>query len=283
MSSGPGPAPGPDGVRRIERAPELAARAADAHKGDFGTVVVVAGSRGMLGAAVLCARGALRGGAGLVRVGLPEDLLSLLPLAVPEATTFVRDGDALQEQLASADAIVVGPGLGNCAATRRLVQLALRHGRAPIVFDADALNVLAPLTAPIEASAPVVLTPHPGEAARLLSVATADVQGDREAAAGQLCEASGAIVVLKGAGTLVRDAGRCFCNDTGNPGMATGGSGDVLAGLLGALLARGLDPFDAACIAVHVHGRAGDRIAAQFGQSGLCASDLPAAIAEVLP
>jgi hydroxyethylthiazole kinase-like uncharacterized protein yjeF len=150
------------------------------------------------------------------------------------------------------------------------------------VLDADALNVLAPWRRPLAAAAPLVLTPHPGEAARLLGRSTAAVQDDRHAALRELCRRSGAVVVLKGARTLVGDGARWFENDTGNPGMATGGAGDVLAGLLGALLAQGLSPFAAACLAVHVHGRAGDRVARRLGEAGLIASDLPLAIAEEL-
>ncbi|HEX6812758.1 MAG TPA: NAD(P)H-hydrate dehydratase [Planctomycetota bacterium] len=266
-------------VRTLAR---LRPRAANAHKGDFGTVLVVAGSEQMLGAAVLCASGAQRGGAGLVRVALPAALQPLLPLAVPGATTLSRSTAELLKAVANATAVVVGPGLGATAATRSLVRAVLRASRVPVVLDADALNVLAPLAAPLASRAPLVLTPHPGEAGRLLGSDSGSVQADRPRALRALCERSGAVVVLKGAGTLVGDAGRCYTNRSGNPGMATGGSGDVLAGLLGALLAQDLAPFDAACLAVNVHGRAGDAVAKELGQRGLLASDLPLAIAKVL-
>lgn len=270
-------------MKRVRRVPKLPARAEGAHKGDFGRVLVIAGSATMLGAAVLCARGAVRGGAGLVRVLLPDELVPLLPLALPEATTGSRSAASLRSQLAAADAVVVGPGLGATASTRQCVQRVLRAPEPAVVLDADALNVLAPLAARAARRARLVLTPHPGEAARLLGTSTAAVQQDRDAAVSELCRRSGAVVVLKGARTLVADGARCFVNTTGNPGMATGGSGDVLAGLLGAVLAAGLEPFDAACLAVHVHGAAGDLIASRRGQAGLAASDLPEAIAEVLP
>ncbi|MBM4062746.1 MAG: NAD(P)H-hydrate dehydratase [Planctomycetes bacterium] len=270
------------GMKFVQRVPRLPRRARDAHKGDFGTVLVVAGSESMLGAAILCARGALRGGAGLARVALPAALQPLLPLGEPNATTVARAGRPFQAALRAAGAVVVGPGLGTGRSTRALVRAVLATGEAPAVLDADALNVLAPLRAPLASRRPLVLTPHPGEAARLLGTDAASVQRDRAAALRELCARSGAIVVLKGAGTLVGDGAWAFRNKTGNPGMATGGSGDVLAGLLGALLARGLPPFDAACLAVHVHGRAGDRIAARLSEHGLCASDLPLAIAEEL-
>ncbi|MFM1873214.1 MAG: hypothetical protein RL398_2636 [Planctomycetota bacterium] len=264
--------------------PQLPTRARDGHKGSFGTVLVVAGSPTMLGAAVLAATAALRGGAGLVQVALPPRLVSLLPLAVPCATTLGRGRD-LDAALGKADAVVVGPGLGGGAATKSLVARVLRLARGPIVVDADGLNALAPLSAARRrslAGSRVVLTPHPGEAGRLLGTTSSAVQKDRDAALAELCARSGATVVLKGAGTLVGDGTRCFHNRTGNPGMATGGTGDVLAGLLAALLAQGLAPFEAACLAAHVHGKAGDRVARRLGEVGLIAADLPTAIAEEL-
>lgn len=274
-------------MKIVRRVPRLLPLARDAHKGDCGNVVILAGSEGMLGAAILCATAAMRGGAGLVRVALPAPLLSLLPLAVPCAMTLLRGvpgrgAAALRAAIGAADAIVVGPGLGATAATGSLVRMVLAAAKAPIVLDADALNVSCPLRRPLRAKAPLVLTPHPGEAARLLGTTAAAVQQDRAGALRELCQRSGAVVVLKGAATLVGDGEQCFVNGTGNPGMATGGSGDVLAGLLGALLAAGMEPFAAACLAVHVHGKAGDRVAQRSSERGLIASDLPLAIAEVL-
>ncbi|HEU4419319.1 MAG TPA: NAD(P)H-hydrate dehydratase [Planctomycetota bacterium] len=266
-------------VRTVAR---LRPRQANAHKGDFGTVLVVAGSEAMLGAAVLCANGALRGGAGLVQVALPAALQPLLPIAVPGAVTLSRHAGPLQRAVSAATAIVAGPGLGMTAATRALVRAILRGSRGPVVLDADALNVLAPLETRPRSRSALVLTPHPGEAGRLLGSDSRRVQADRAGAVQALCKRSGAVVVLKGAGTLVCDGTRCYTNRTGNPGMATGGSGDVLAGLLGALLAQGLLPFEAACLAVETHGRAGDLVAKNLGQRGLLAQDLPLAIAQVL-
>jgi len=269
-------------MKTIRTVPKLSARPRDAHKGDFGTVLVVAGSEGMLGAAILCATAALRGGAGLVRVALPAALRPLLPLAQPCATTVLRSAVAVRDAVGGADAVVVGPGLGTGSATRSLVRSVLRDSVVPVVLDADALNVLAPLRGPLVTRGGLVLTPHPGEAARLLGTTAAAVQADRPEALRELCARSGAVVVLKGASTLVGDGHQCYQNRTGNPGMATGGSGDVLAGLLAALLAQGLPPFAAACLAVHVHGKAGDLVADRLSERGLIASDLPAAIAEVL-
>ena len=246
------------GVDDLARLPH---RAQDAHKGSFGTVLVVAGSEGMLGAAILAARGALRSGAGLVRIAVPASLRSACAIAVPAATTVDRDRE-LDAALPLADAIVCGPGLGEGA--RPLVDrvLARPHG-APVVLDADGLNAIAPLDRTLPG--PVVLTPHPGEGARRLGVpGPAAIQQDRAAAVDELCARAQAVVVLKGASTIVGDASRRFVNPSGNPGMATGGSGDVLAGAIGALLAQGMDPFDAASLGVFVHGLAGDRVAAEL-------------------
>ncbi|MCC6782822.1 MAG: NAD(P)H-hydrate dehydratase [Planctomycetes bacterium] len=269
-------------MTRIDIVPKLALRARDAHKGSFGTVLVAAGSQGMLGAAILVARAALRGGAGLVRAALPHDLMNAFTVAVPPATTVDRDDSSVASLCVGVAAIVVGPGLGASEDTRRFVDtLLLARGTTPVVLDADALNVLAPWTDGRRV-APAVMTPHPGEAARLLATSVAHVQRAREAAALALASRRGTTVVLKGAGTIVTDGERVFVNTTGNPGLATGGSGDVLAGLLGALLAQGLSPFEAARLAVHVHGAAGDRVAAQLSEPGLCADDLPVAIAAEL-
>jgi hydroxyethylthiazole kinase-like uncharacterized protein yjeF len=265
-----------DGVPRLPRRPR------DGHKGTFGTVLVVAGSHDMLGAAILCATAALRGGAGLVQVAVPAALQPFVACAVPPATTVARRGAAFAAAVAGASAIVVGPGLGNGAATRVLVRGLLQASTVPLVLDADALNALAPLRTPLGGRGPVVLTPHPGEAARLLGTTVSRVQQDRAAALRALCERSGGVVVLKGARTLVGDGAARFTNRTGNPGLATGGTGDVLAGLLGALLAQGMPPLAAARLAVHVHGAAADRLARQLGEAGLIASDLPLAIAAEL-
>ena len=270
-----------DERRVVRHAPKLPRRKPAAHKGDFGTVVVVAGSATMPGAAILCARAALRGGAGRVQLGLPDDLLAICIAAVPGAIGVGR-GAALDAALVDAAAIVLGPGLGVGADARRLVARVLRRARSPIVVDADALNVLAPLRRPLRTSATAVLTPHPGEAARLLGTTAAEVQADRMTAATTLQQRSGAVVVLKGAGTIVCAADATFTNRTGNPGLATAGSGDVLAGLLAACLAQGMAPFDAACLSVDVHGRAGNRVAKRLSEAGLCAEDLPLAIAEEL-
>ncbi len=268
-------------VKRVVKIPGLPRRRRDGHKGDYGTVLLVAGSHGMLGAAILAARGALRGGAGLVRACLPLSLVTPFTVAVPSATSLPRTGSP-GRWLRGVDAVVVGPGLSTATSSRNLVRAVLRSSGAPMVLDADGLNVLGPLKGKLSAKAPVILTPHPGEAARLLRLEKVELQADREAAALELATRSGRIAVLKGARTIVTDGTRMFVNRTGNPGLGTGGSGDVLAGLLGSLLAQGMDPFDAACLGVNVHGAAGDLVAARLSEPGLIAEDLPLAIAEVL-
>ncbi len=268
-------------MKRVTRIPARPDRPLDAHKGAFGTLTLLAGSDGMLGASILAARGALRGGVGLCRACLPRGLMAPFTVAVPSATTLART-PALRGFFASTDAIVVGPGLGTGQEARKQVRQVIRGSTVGIVLDADGLNLCAPLRRPMTAAAPVVLTPHPGEAARLLNTDSASVQKDREAAVSDLVGRSGQTVVLKGARTLVADGIHIYENQTGNPGMSTGGSGDVLAGLMGALLAQGMDPFDAAVLAVHLHGKAGDLVADRLSQSGLIAEDLPLAIAEVM-
>lgn len=276
MSSPSDPPPNAKGVP-----PTLPPRSPDDHKGTFGTVLVVAGSRGMLGAAILAARGALRGGAGLVRACLPANLMAPLTVAVPSATTLSRS-TPVARWLEGVDAVLAGPGLSNTPGTRKLVRELVSRCEVPLVLDADALNSLAPVEGRLEARSVLVSTPHPGEAARLLGSTAAAVQRDRQRAAARLVKAVGGVIVLKGSRTIVTDGSQHYTNTTGNPGMATGGSGDVLAGLLAALLAQGMDPFGAACLAVHAHGRAGDLVAERLSQTGMIAEDLPDALAEVL-
>ena len=183
------------------------------------------------------------------------------------------------------DAVVCGPGPVDERRTpgKLLEQLfAASAATVPTVLDADALNLLAPLDRSLPGPGPIIITPHPGEAGRLLGSDSRSVQADREAAVLELSARAGAVAVLKGAGTLVSDGERLYQNQSGNPGLATGGSGDVLTGLMAALLAQGMAVFDAACFAVHVHGAAGDRVAARLSEAGLCAEDLPEAIAAEL-
>jgi NAD(P)H-hydrate epimerase len=277
-------------------------RRREAHKGDFGHVLVVAGSVGKTGAAVLAAGGALRAGAGLVTVATPEPCLAVVAAARPEAMTEPLPASAkggiheaalarLLDLAGERDAVVLGPGLGLEPGTRELVRAFVRACPVPLVVDADGLNALAAgggdpgaLDA-VRREAATVLTPHPGEMGRLLGESTADVQKERPEAAAALARASGAVVVLKGERTLVAEpSGRSAVAGTGNPGMATGGTGDVLAGVVGSLLARH-GALLSATAAVVVHGRAGDLAAGERGEEGLTAGDvveaLPAAIESV--
>lgn len=268
-------------MKPITKVPPLPDRPATGHKGTFGTVSLLAGSNGMLGAAILAARGALRGGAGLCRACLPPDLMAPFTIAVPAATTLART-PTLSGFCERSTAAVVGPGLGQEKSAGEQVEFVLRQHTGPVVLDADGLNLIAPVRHRIAARAPLVLTPHPGEAARLLEIDRDTIVADRIYSVRTLAERTGQIVVLKGKDTLVADGTRVFRNGTGNSGLATGGTGDVLAGLIGALLAQGMDPFDAACLAVHLHGKAGDLVASRLSPAGLCAEDLPIAIAEVM-
>ncbi|MDX5371523.1 MAG: NAD(P)H-hydrate dehydratase [Pseudomonadaceae bacterium] len=259
--------------------PRLAPRARTAHKGSFGQVLVIGGDHGFGGAALLGAESALRGGAGLVSLATrPEHLaasLARLPevMCRPTESTYQLPGLCQR-----ADVLVVGPGLGQQAWGRSLLSAAAASSR-PQVWDADALNLLA--TGVVELPADSLITPHPGEAARLLGIARAAAQADRPAAALALAQKYQAVVVLKGAGSLVAAPdGRLRLCDRGHPAMAGAGLGDVLAGLLGALRAQGLAAFEAACLGVWLHASAGQRLGIQG--RGLAASDLIPTIRQLL-
>ncbi len=261
--------------------PVLPRRCRDSHKGRYGHVLVIGGEHGMGGAIVLASEAALRTGAGLVSVATRADHVTALMTRRPEAMAHaVDDASGLALLLARADALALGPGLGQGGWSRALFEAALATGR-PCVIDADALNLLAESPRPVPFA---VLTPHPGEAARLLGVDTAHVQADRLNAAQMLSRRYQCAVVLKGAGSLVAAPGQITRVSTdGNPGMASGGMGDALTGVIATLLAQGHDAFDAASMGTWLHARAGDR-AAQAGEAGMLASDLiaqlPATLAE---
>ncbi|HLY36386.1 MAG TPA: NAD(P)H-hydrate dehydratase, partial [Candidatus Binatia bacterium] len=227
----------------------LRPRAREAHKGDFGHVLVIAGSRGKTGAALLATQGAARAGAGLTTLAVPAVLQPVLEGQVREAMTTAlpepTDAAALDELLAARAAVVCGPGLGLDDETRARVAAVVRRTKAPLVLDADGLNAIAGTTVLRERPAPTVITPHPGEMARLVGGDTGRVQGDRLGVARAFARTENVVVVLKGARTIIAapDGGAAIC-PTGNPGMASGGMGDVLAGIVGGLLAQGLAPFD---------------------------------------
>ncbi len=249
----------------------LAPRGRTAHKGHFGHVLVIGGELGMGGAARLAGEAALKSGAGLVSVATRGEHVPGLVAGRPELMARgVERPEELAPLVERATVIALGPGLGTGEWGRALWEAALDTG-LPLVLDADGLNLLAEFR---RERADWILTPHPGEAARLLGCDTAAVQADRPAAVREIAQACRAVVVLKGAGSLVAAPdGRLRLCDRGNPGMATGGMGDVLTGLVAGLLAQGLEPFDAAAAATALHARAADRAAAG-GERGLAASDL---------
>lgn len=250
----------------------LAPRRRGAHKGDFGHVLVIGGDHGMAGAVRMAAEAAVRSGAGLVSVATRAQHAALISLARPELMAHgVEDGQALAPLLARADVIALGPGLGRGDWSRAVFDMAMASG-LPLVVDADGLNLLAEAPRRRE---DWILTPHPGEASRLLGTSTAMIEKDRYAAVQELQQRYGGAVVLKGAGTLVRGPrGEVAVCDAGNPGMATGGMGDVLTGIIAGLRAQGITLADAAGLGVLLHAMAGDRAAADGGERGMLATDL---------
>ena len=280
-------------MERIDEVPKPPSRPADAHKGTAGLVLVVAGSRGMAGAAALVGSAALRSGAGLVKIATADAALDTVAGLAPCCTTApLPDDGACLTAAASAtvidladeqDALAMGPGLGRTEGVGQAVRAVLAGVSIPVVLDADGLNVVASdgRTGLARTQTPVILTPHPGEAARLLGSSVMAVQADREAAAAALGDMA-EVAILKGAGTVVTDGSRLYVNETGNAGMATAGAGDVLTGMLVALVAAGMEPFDAAVLAVWAHGRAGDLAAERQGVLGLTASDVLGCVPQAL-
>ena len=273
----------------------LPLRPLDAHKGTYGHLLVVAGSLGKTGAAALACRGALRTGTGLVTCAVPASQQPVVAAIVSEAMTeplpeteartlSAKAVERVMELAARMDAVALGPGVGLDPETQAAVRVLVRDVRRPMVVDADGLTALSGRPAICrDAPAPRILTPHPGEAARLLGCSATDVQADRIASARRLAAESGAIVALKGARTVVAEPdGYVALNPTGNPGMATGGTGDVLTGMTGGLLAQGLAPGRALRTAVYLHGLAGDVAAEARGPAGLVAGDLADAVPEAL-
>jgi ADP-dependent NAD(P)H-hydrate dehydratase len=281
-------------IERIETVPRLPNRPKEAHKGLFGTVLAFAGGRGSAGAAALLGASSLRSGAGLVRVVCPEDVQPTVASFEPCYMTYPVPDDSeglallepskkvLERFLPQASVLAMGPGLGQSSDLRELVAWVVESVELPTVLDADALNNLAGQTGILATlERPVILTPHPGEFARLTGRSIAEIQDDRETHALALAgSARNLIVVLKGSGTIVTDGRRLYTNTTGNPGMATGGSGDVLTGVIAALIAQEMDPFDAACLGVYAHGLAGDIARDQNGEVGLIAGDIVDSLAD---
>jgi NAD(P)H-hydrate epimerase len=250
----------------------LPARPRQANKGLYGHVLAIGGNHGTGGAILLAATAALRTGAGLVSVATRAENIVALHAARPELMPFAVDGpQSLEAGLDKASVLAVGPGMGQGAWGHALWLTALDSNK-PLVLDADGLNLLS--SQPRRFDAPTVLTPHPGEAGRLLGQATGAIQADRFAAVREMARRYNAVVVLKGSGSLVASPdGRLDVCRWGNPGMASGGMGDLLTGIIAGLLAQGCDAFQAACLGVALHARAGD-VAARLGERGLLAGDL---------
>jgi NAD(P)H-hydrate epimerase len=274
-------------------------RPADMHKGGAGHVLIAAGSPGKTGAAAMTAISALRSGAGLATLGVPESLhnriepqaLEVMTMGLPQTPAGgLSDaaGEILLEQLADKHCLAVGPGLGTDPAAKRLVHQLVKESPVPVVVDADGLNNLCEEPDVFnEARAPVILTPHPGEMARLTGRSVKDVQADRIGCAKAFAEKFKAFVILKGARSIIADPGGAVSvNTSGNPGMASGGMGDVLTGLVSGFIAQGYPPAAASRIAVHVHGRAADRLESTIGPFGYLASEvmreIPIALRELL-
>jgi NAD(P)H-hydrate epimerase len=260
----------------------LPRRRLSAHKGDFGHLLILAGSEGLTGAAVLVSRAAARAGSGLVTLGVPRNVWPVIAAQSREVMPKPFDDwspAALGPWIEKCDAVAIGPGLGSSSATEQLVGWMLENCRKPMVLDADALNALAKDPGQLGRTkgkrGPVVITPHPGEMARIAGKSSKEIQADRWNVAASFARESDSVVVLKGAHTVVANpAGDLSVNSTGNPGMASGGMGDVLTGIIGAFLGQGIPAFDAARLGVWLHGAAGDIAAQQSGEEALIASDV---------
>lgn len=263
----------------------LPSRDKNAHKGDFGKILLLCGSKGYTGAAYLAAMGALRSGAGLVFLGVPESIYQIEAVKLNEAIVFPLHDEggklsvsaipSILERLPNMDAVLIGPGLGQSEDTYAVVNMVLQAAACPMVLDADGINLIAAHKDIVRGRTnPTILTPHAGEFARLGGRAD-----DRVAAAEEMAKDMGSILLLKGHNTVITDGTTTYINPTGNPGMAVGGSGDVLAGIITALLGQGIDPLRSAACGAWLHGAAGDICASEIGQYGM----LPTDMVNVLP
>jgi len=266
---------------------KISGRKEDSHKGDYGRIFVVAGSPGMTGAAFLCSQGALRAGSGLVTCGVPASLNQIMEVKLTEVMTMslpetsggylsVKGKDKIISFARKCDAVALGPGLGREEETKQLVAELVRGVEAPLVVDADGINNLeGHIEILKDRKERTVITPHPGEMSRLTGKDIGEVQRGREDIAKSVAEVTGAVVCLKGHRTVVASPeGRVYVNDTGNSGMASGGTGDVLTGMIASFIGQGLDDFSAAVSAVYLHGVAGDIAAEKKGQFCMIASDI---------
>jgi NAD(P)H-hydrate epimerase len=267
----------------------LPKRRSDTHKGDYGKVLLLCGSRGYTGAAALSAKAALRAGSGLVYLGVPESVYAIEAAKLDEPVVFPlsdRDGmystdaaDHIKARLAAMDAVLIGPGMGQSEGTLKMVQTVLQGFDGPIVLDADGINVLSQHKDILRGrTSPTILTPHFGEYCRF----GGDTELPKAECAAKLAKETGCIVVLKGSNTVITDGNCAYINPTGNPGMAVGGSGDVLAGIMVSLLGQGVAPIESAAAAVWLHGKAGDICAKEIGQYGMLPGDMIKALPRLL-
>lgn len=268
----------------------LPKRQAETHKGNYGKILLLCGSRGYTGAAAFAALGALRTGAGLVYLGVPESIYEiesvklLEPVIIPlpdEAGSFGTDSsNVIKSILPNMDAVLIGPGIGKTMGAFSTVEYVLKNAVCPVVLDADGINVISEHKDILrERTSPTILTPHDGEFRRIGGV----VLSDRVEAAGCLARDLGCILLLKGNRTIITDGDEYYINQSGNPGMATGGSGDVLAGIIVSFLGQGLDPLQAAACGAWVHGCAGDICASEIGQYGMLPQDMVNVLPRLLP
>lgn len=283
-------------MHEIKAIPQIPKRLPDSHKGDFGRVLIIAGSRGMAGAAALAGASALRSGAGLVTIACPSEVQPTVAQYEPSYMTWPLPNDKrgridfpnaqadLEPLIERADVVAVGPGLGQSAAINDLVAWIVQAVDVPLVIDADALNALVGRATLLkDRKSPFVLTPHPGELARLFGYDdVAEIQRDRLATAISCAKSFGdaCTLVLKGHQSIITDGDAYHVNSSGNPGMATGGSGDCLTGVIAALLGQRLKPLDAAILGVYAHGLAGDVARDQNGEIGMIAGDIVDSLAD---
>jgi len=271
----------------IDSIPKLKPRKVDGHKGDFGRVCIIAGSVGMSGAAALAGRAALRAGAGLVRVATAESALPIVASIEPSYTTAALPEDntgrisakainCILNLISDNDCLAFGPGVGTSGGLQSVVEALIEQEDLPLLIDGDGLNNLSKIKDwAARLRAKLILTPHPGEMKRLWAgLFREELPADRQQQAGRLAQHTKSVVVLKGAGTVVTDGEKVYINKTGNAGMATAGSGDVLTGAITALIGQGLSHFDAAVLGVYIHGLAGDIAAEKVGQISLMATDI---------
>lgn len=268
----------------------LPVRNINSHKGNYGKILLLCGSKGYTGAAALAAMGALRSGAGLVFLGIPESIYEIEAIKLLEPVVFPlleengmyssASSDIVKTMLFKMDAVLIGPGIGQSEGSLSVVKTVLEDFNGPVVVDADGINVLSSHKYILrDRIAPTILTPHDGEFVRI----GGEITSDRTESAAKLAKELGCIVLLKGHRTVITDAEMCYINQTGNPGMAVGGSGDVLSGIIVSLLGQGLSPLMAAACGAWLHGAAGDICEKEIGQYGMLPQDMVNALPRLLP